>query len=102
MTNKQKQNLVRKRTLTTEELTAIQRLADQCNRHEQLHMRLDWSLLADRPGAEVNDFLYYQDGALIGYLMAYGFGTDERELTGMVHPEQRRQSIARTLLQAAR
>jgi ribosomal protein S18 acetylase RimI-like enzyme len=102
MINRQKQSLVKKRTLTTEELTAIRQLAELCNQQEQLHMRLDWSLLAARSGAEVNDFLYYQEGVLVGYLMAYGLGTDERELTGMVHPQQRRHGIARLLLQAAR
>jgi len=95
---------VKKRTLTTEELAAIQQLVDICNHnpHEPLHMRIEWGLISTRSGAEVNDFLYYQEGVLIGYLMAYGLGTDERELTGMVHPQQRRQGIARLLLQAAR
>lgn len=98
MTEAQPHTLVRKRTPTTEELVAIQQLAALCNSHDHLHMRLDW----DRSGAEVSDFLYYQDSALVGYLMAYGFGKDERELTGMVHPEHRRRGIARALLQAAR
>jgi len=95
-------HLVKKRTLTTEELVAIQQLAELCNRHDELQMRLDWQPLTNRSGAEVSDFLYYQNDALVGYLNAYGFGNDERELTGMVHPAQRRQGIARTLLQAAR
>lgn len=102
MINRQRQSLLKKRTLTNEELAAIQQLTEICNQHEKLHMRLDWSLLSARSGAEVNDFLYYRDGALVGYLMAYGLGTDERELTGMVHPAYRRQGIARILLQAAR
>jgi ribosomal protein S18 acetylase RimI-like enzyme len=102
MINRQRQSLLKKRTLATEELSAIRQLAEICNQHEKLHMRLDWSLLSARSGAEVNDFLYYRDGVLVGYLMAYGLGTDERELTGMVHPAYRRQGIARILLQAAR
>jgi ribosomal protein S18 acetylase RimI-like enzyme len=102
MTEARQHNLVKKRTLTTEELVAIQQLTELCNRHDKLYMRLDWNLLANRSGAEVSDFLYYQNDELVGYLNAYGFGNDERELTGMVHPAQRRQGIARTLLQAAR
>lgn len=101
MTEARQHNLVKKRTLTTEELVAIQQLTEICNRHDELYMRLDWNLLANRSGAEVSDFLYYQNDELVGYLMAYGFGNDERELTGMVHPAQRRQGIAHTLLQVA-
>jgi ribosomal protein S18 acetylase RimI-like enzyme len=101
MTEARQHTLVKKRTLTTKELVDIQQLAEICNRHDGLHMRLDWNLLTTRSGAEVSDFLYYQNDELVGYLMTYGFGNDERELIGMVHPTQRRQGIARTLLQAA-
>ena len=104
MSDRQKSMLLKKRTLTTEELAAIQQLVELCNHNqdEQLHMRIEWDLISTRSGAEVDDFLAYHDGQLIGYLMASGLGSDERELVIMVHPDWRRQGIARSLLQAAR
>ena len=101
MANNQKQGLITKQTLTNAELADIEQLTDTCNNHENLHMRLSW--LRTRPPAnETNDFLYYQDSTFLGYLNVSSYGTKEKELIDMVHPDHRRKGIFRALLTAAR
>lgn len=97
-----KQGLVKKTTLTATEVAAIKRLVDLCNRHEHLRIRLDWGMLRSQNGTEVNDFLYYKENDLVGYLAGYGFDNGEHELTVLVHPDYRRQAIGRELLEAAK
>lgn len=48
---------------------------------------------------EVNEFLYYLDGELAGYLGICGFGggNGPLELTGMVHPQHRGKGIFKAL-----
>ena len=94
--------LVKKQRLTEAELAEIKQLIDICNSYEGLHMRIFWDMLQSRPGIEVNDFLYYEDGILAGYVFLDSWGMDQREMTGMVRPEYRRKGIFRTLFQAAR
>lgn len=102
MADEKVQGLVAKQKLNEVELAAIRQLTHICDSYEGLHMRILWDMLQARPGIEVNDFLYYEGKALVGYLAMDSWGIDERELTGMVHPEYRRKGIGRTLLNAAR
>jgi len=96
----QGQSLIRKHQLTDTELTEIEHLMDICNTYEDLHMRFNW--LRTRPRSEeTHDFLYYEDAKLVGYLNISSYGTQEKELLGMVHPEHRRRGIFRILLMAA-
>lgn len=89
----ERRGLVRKRTLTEAELREIEALAAVCAQHDQIEVRLNWEMLRSRSGHVANDFLYYEDGELIGYLALYSFSRREAEMTGLVHPEHRRQSI---------
>src|SRR5579885_2714596 len=102
MTDEKVQGLVAKQKLSEAELADIRQLTDSCDRYEGLHMRILWDMLQARPGIEVNDFLYYEGETLAGYLAMDSWGIDERELTGMVHPEYRRKGIGHALLNAAR
>ncbi len=101
MPNEQRQGLVKRQTLTETELADIEQLTDICNNDEGLHTRLSW--LRTRPrGNETNDFLYYEDDTLVGYLNVSSYGSQEKELTGMVHPAYRHRGIFRALLTAAK
>ena len=95
------QGLVKKQTLTEAEAASIEQLITTCNNYDGLHMRIDTGTLRDRPGGEANDFLYYEDGMLVGYLFVEGWGGRDRELVGMVHPDYRRRGIFRSLLAEA-
>ncbi|GER88398.1 GNAT family N-acetyltransferase [Dictyobacter vulcani] len=101
MPDEQVQGLVKKLILTPEDQQHIKQLAVLCERHEQLHMRIEWNLLARRSGAIVSDYLYYADGMLVGYLLLDNQGASQSELVGMVHPDYRRQGIFRHMLAEA-
>jgi len=101
MTQPISQGVVGKQGLSADDLAQIRQLADICNAHEGLNLKLNWEDLRLRPADETNDFAYYQQGALIGFLGIYIFGSDQAEISGMVHPAARRGGIFRALLQAA-
>ena len=96
------QALIPKKTLTETDIETIKQLATACEAAEQLHMRIDWTMLSSRTGIATNDFLYYVDDQLVGYLALDDRGTKANELIGMVHPAYRRQGIFYALLTEAR
>jgi ribosomal protein S18 acetylase RimI-like enzyme len=97
----QKQGLIRKRTLSPEDLQDIASLAEACGQHEPIMVRLNWEMLRSRSGQVTNDFFYYEEGTLLGYLALYSFNPREAEMTGMVHPTRRRQGIFYALFRLA-
>ncbi|GAE33589.1 GNAT family N-acetyltransferase [Halalkalibacter akibai] len=64
---------------------------------DQTELKLNWDLLETRSDGEKNDFLYYEQNRLIGFLGLYGFG-NKVEICGMVHPDHRRKGIFSVLL----
>jgi len=96
------QGLVTKKVLSNDELADMSRLIDICNAYEGLRTRLSFEMLRARPGDRIYDFLYYEQGSLVGYLSLQGHGQDEeKELVAVVHPDVRQHGIFRTLLDAA-
>jgi ribosomal protein S18 acetylase RimI-like enzyme len=102
MSTSQTQGLYPKRTLTGDEVNEIARLMAICNQQDSLAIPLSLESLHRRQGQEVDDFLYYEQGALTGYLGMDSWGTVEKEMTGMVAPACRRRGIFRQLFAAAR
>jgi ribosomal protein S18 acetylase RimI-like enzyme len=97
-----RQGLVRKQQLNEAELAEVEELARVCDAYEDLHLGLGVEQMGTRTGKEANDFLYYEDGRLVGVLALSEYGNEERELTLMVHPYYRRRGIGSTLLAAVR
>jgi N-acetylglutamate synthase-like GNAT family acetyltransferase len=102
MSTREKQGLVRELTPTDVEMAEVEQLIEICNKYEGLRMRLDTEPMRKRPGDNAYDFLYYEDGKLVGCLALDSFGRKQKEVTGMVHPEYRRRGIFRTLLEAVK
>lgn len=101
MSDQQKQGLQQRSTLTEDEMREIAELQILCNQHDTIHLVIPPDELRNRSGREIDDFLYYEQGQLAGYLYVDSWGKKEREITGMVRPELRRQGIFRQLFTAA-
>jgi ribosomal protein S18 acetylase RimI-like enzyme len=102
MTESLPQGVVERFSLTDMELTDARALADICTSYEDIDLRMGWSALQDRASDAPQDVLFYQDGALVGFLSMYGVGTDTAEAGGMVHPRHRRRGVFTALVAAAR
>ena len=103
MTPSEKQGIFAKETLTEHEIAEIQQLVTLVETFEGLHMRpFIMDMLTQRSGNDTFDFLYYEQGQLVGYLGIENYGTSEKNVLGTVHPEHRRKGIARLLLHAAK
>ncbi|WP_182914408.1 GNAT family N-acetyltransferase [Paenibacillus sp. 1011MAR3C5] len=89
-------------TLNAAELDAIGLLADTCNRHDGIELKLNWNMLRERSDSETSDFLYYESGQLVGFLGIYQFQSTEVEISGMVHPRCRQKGIFGKLVEAAK
>lgn len=81
-----------------EEITA---LATACNSYENIAIKYNPNTLRARSNEEINDFLCYADGQLVGFLGIFQFNSKEVEISGMVHPDYRRQGIFQDLLKLA-
>ena len=94
--------VVERKSLSAAEVAAIRQLADVCEAHDGIELKLNWDMLKTRPGEQTDDFLYYEAGQLIGFFAMYHFNSWEIEISGMVHPEHRRKGIFSALYAAAK
>ena len=102
MTINSRHGLCKQYGLTQTELTDIRQLVDICNTDGGLDLKMNWGTLRERPQHELNDFLYYENGTLVGYLALFSFNSQEAEISGVVHPAHRRKGIFTALFQSAR
>lgn len=94
----------KKNILTPEDIQQIIDLATYCERNDGLEYKpsLYVDVLQTRNADQANDFLYYLDDKLVGFVSMYEFERPTKlELIGMVHPSFRRQKICSNLLDAA-
>ncbi len=96
------QGIVKKSQLSEAELAEVEALVAFCKMHDGIDLALLLEIMKDRSGNDVNDFLYYSDGKLVGALSLENFGTEEKEMTGLVHPVYRRRGIFTALVNAAK
>jgi ribosomal protein S18 acetylase RimI-like enzyme len=83
------------------EYTSVKKLVDIAAVQDKYKIKLYWNILQNRQTQEFNDFFYYVDGNLVGYLALFTFKLDEAEVSAVVHPKFRRQKIFKQLLEEA-
>jgi ribosomal protein S18 acetylase RimI-like enzyme len=93
--------LERSRGLSATDLTALAELERSALAADGGRLKLEWATLRSRPGARVEDLLWWEDGRLTGFLGLYRFGSAPLELAGVVEPTARRRGVGRALLDAA-
>ena len=97
--------------LHQEEYDLIHLLQSHCSKADQITLKLELDYkrsdaihLTDKGKLhDLNEFMYFSGAQLVGYLgvSAFGGATAPPEVTGMVHPNFRRQGVFSTLLQLA-
>ena len=92
------EKLIAVKQLDDEKLSDLKKMAAICEDFENLRLKLNWNLLSFRTGEYTDDFLYYQDGQLIGSLHLFAFEQKTAEINGMVHPAYRQQGVFSKLL----
>ena len=102
MSENTRQGLCVKHLLHANEVAELEQLVALCNEREHLLMPLDYNLLA-LPGLPTDDFfLFYHDDQLVGCLLLDRYHSNMKEVTGLIHPDFRRQGIMSELFDAAR
>ena len=83
-----------------EQLMKIKELQKQCEEFDSIQIKLNWVMLENRENDEINNFIHYESGRLVGFLALYNFG-NKFELCGMVSPAWRRKGIFTQLFNSA-
>ena len=96
------QGIVKKQQLTEAEMAEVTALVALSKIHDGIDLTLLLEMMKDRTDNDTNDFLFYEDGKLIGALAFDSFGTEDKEMTGLVHPDYRRRGIFTALLHEAK
>jgi len=89
-----------------EDYALINKLQDQCVRDNQTSLKLEldyklsiYSKVDSVEIHQINEFMYFNENELIGYIGICQFGGPDTplEVNGMVHPEYRQQGVFKTL-----
>ena len=92
-----------KEKLTQEDYNQIDLLESICLKKDKtsLKLELDYKLSRAQWNQEIlnecNEFMYYENNLLIGYMGICQFGGSEIEVNGMVHPDFRRNGVFKEL-----
>ena len=88
-----------KENLNFDDYKDIGELHKICAQNDQTSLKLELDFKLNRAGSksdrpdERNEFLYYDDHKLIGYIGICSYGGNGIEVNGMVHPDYRRQGV---------
>jgi len=92
-------NIKLKETLDLTDYEEINGLQKLCSEYDRTALKLELDFKRKRGEIQndstdrINEFLYYADSRLVGYLGVCLFGGGVPEINGMVHPDYRRRGI---------
>lgn len=93
--------IIGKQQFSPEEVAETLGLVRLVEAHDGVDSKLDEGAYRFRPEGQTNDFYYYENGQLLGYLSIFSMESTTAEINGFVHPEHRRKGIFRALVAAA-
>ncbi|MBC8079447.1 MAG: GNAT family N-acetyltransferase [Gorillibacterium sp.] len=79
----------------------IKELEQRCNAYDGITLKMHWEMLEKRSPEEINDFLWLEDGNIVGIYSLCNFIAGESEIAAMVEPDFRRRGIMTELKKAA-
>lgn len=88
-----------KEYLTQKDYYDINNLREICINTDNLSLKLEIDYKVNRQRKKsknienINEFMFYNDDILIGYIGICDFGGDNLEINGMVHPDYRRNGV---------
>jgi ribosomal protein S18 acetylase RimI-like enzyme len=94
---KEPYHIVKTSALTPQQRFEVESLAQVCREREGLELPLEIAPVPTTPEGGANQILCYRGSVLVGF-MGLAF-YDEIEVVGMVHPDQRRKGVGRTLME---
>lgn len=101
------QHIILKKYINEKEHGEIKELEDICIKEDKVNLKLELEYRTqiykdyEKSLNDINEFLYYINDDLIGYIGISSFGANVAEINGMVHPSFRRRGIFTKLLKLA-
>ena len=89
------------RGLSPGDLRALAELETRVVAADGGRLKLEWHVLRNRAGEDIEDLMWWEEDRLLGFLGLYAFAAPTVEIAGMVDPAARRRGIAARLLRAA-
>jgi ribosomal protein S18 acetylase RimI-like enzyme len=93
--------LYKEKGLPQEWFEKIKTLEKRCNEYDGITLKTHDEMLEKRSAEEVNDFLWFVEGEVVGACSLFQFVGEEIEVLAMVDPAHRRQGIMTRLQEAA-
>jgi ribosomal protein S18 acetylase RimI-like enzyme len=96
-------NIKLKETIDQNDYNSINNLQQICLKVDQTTLKLEIDYKLSMPKGEsenlniINEFMYYDENKLIGYIGICEFGSKILEVNGMVHPEYRKNGVFKRL-----
>jgi ribosomal protein S18 acetylase RimI-like enzyme len=106
--NERNHFIVLKEYIQEKDFHQIDELKNICADYEKVNLKLELDYRLGMKKEEkksmgaINEFLYFVDDLLVGYLGIASFGGNAGEITGMTHPAWRRRGIGKKLLALVR
>lgn len=100
--------IVLKENIDKNDYFHINKLKDICTENDKAYLKLeiDYKLSLKKRSSNnmrnINEFMFYDEDRLIGYIGICSFGGEELEVNGLVHPDYRRQGIFSRLFSLVR